>query len=120
MMTSAVNRRVLFIITGDPRQSARPAEAVRIAAGLSAGRNVEVTACFCSAAALVVGDAAEELVDGDSIARYLPLLAESGSVCVPQGAAASVTAQTPMAHSREITDQELARLAANSDAVIRF
>ena len=38
--------RVLFIVTGDPRTSPRPAEAVRIAAGVVAWKRADI-AVYC-------------------------------------------------------------------------
>jgi hypothetical protein len=72
-----MKRRVLFIIDSDPRTSHRPAEAVRIAAGIAVWKEVEVSLYFHGAAALALTDEAETLVHGDSFARHLTLFRDA-------------------------------------------
>ena len=112
---------ILFIIESDPRRSGRPAEAVRIAAGVGAWRQVEVAVYLREAAVLVLGTDAEELMDGEDYARYLPVLGELGRpIRVQKGAAAlSQLGQATLPYE-EISDEQLAGLAAASDGVMRF
>lgn len=70
--------KALFVITSDPRTSHRPAEAIRIAAGVAAWKKVQVDVCLMGAAARVLEESVDELVDADHLTRYLPLLRESG------------------------------------------
>jgi hypothetical protein len=111
----------LFIIERDPRRSGRPAEAVRIAAGVGAWKKVEVAVYLREAAVLVLGEQAEDLKDGGDFARYLPILRESGQSVYAQKAAAALAelgqAALPF---EEISDEQLARLAAASGCVLRF
>lgn len=112
---------VLFIVTADPRTCPRPAEAIRIAAGVGGWGKVTVSIYLRGPAILTLGEDAEELVDGDDLARYWPMVGGWGRpVRVQAGAeelgglaAAPVTLQP-------ITDEELARLAAEQRYVLRF
>ena len=113
--------RVLFIVTSDPRNSPRPAEAVRIAAGVGAWPRVETTLYLRGAAALAVGEFSDDLVDGENFARYVPLVLESGRPIYVQRDA-SPTAELIEAglNIEAIDDTQLAELAAASHSVVRF
>ncbi len=68
----------LVIIETDPRTSARPAEAIRIAAGIGVWKKTEVTLLLRGpVAGYSLQEYADELVDEDNFTRYLPLVAES-------------------------------------------
>jgi hypothetical protein len=113
--------KALFIVNSDPRTSPRPAEAVRIAAGVGTWRKVEVTLVLCEAAVLALSEFPDELVDEDNFTRYLPIVGEFGRpVYVETGAPLlEDLGQTPVSYER-ITVARLARLAADSDCVLRF
>jgi hypothetical protein len=66
--------KALFVITSDPRTSHRPAEAVRIAAGVGAWKKVAVSLYLHGAAARILDEATGDFVDEEHIARYLPML----------------------------------------------
>jgi hypothetical protein len=111
----------LFVIESDPRQSGRPAEAVRIVAGVSAWKKVDVALYLRQAAVLVLGEEAEALVDGEQYARYLPVLLESGGpVYVQKGAALLGQLGQPTSRFEEISDEQLAGMAATRGCVLRF
>ena len=116
-----MNPGVLFVITTDPRTSPRPAEAVRIAAGVGAWRKAAVTIYLRDAAVLALSEFPDELTDGLIFSRYLPLVGESsGEVCA-QGSAPWVrgVGRAPVSF-REIDDEELATLASENHYLIRF
>jgi hypothetical protein len=116
-----VKPTALFIVTTDPRVSPRPAEAVRIAAGVDTWQKVAVTLYLRDAAALALGEAAEELTDGDDFRRYLPLLAESGRlVLVQRGNPRLRELGETIAPFLEVDDGELAARAAESRFLLRF
>ena len=69
--------RTLVIIETDPRTSARPAEAIRIAAGIGAWKKTEVTLLLRGPAGYSLQEYADELVDEDNFVRYLPIVAEA-------------------------------------------
>lgn len=112
---------VLFIVTGDPRTSPRPAEAIRIAAGVGGWGKVAVSIYLRGPAILTLGEDGEELVDGDDLARYWPMVERWGRpVRVQEGAKElDGVAAAPVAF-QSITDDELARLAAEQRYVLRF
>ena len=67
----------LVIIETDPRKSPRPAEAIRIAAGIGAWKKTDVTLLLRGpVAGYSLQEYADELVDEDNFTRYLPLVAE--------------------------------------------
>src|SRR5271168_5303764 len=71
--------KTLVIIETDPRTSARPAEAVRIAAGIGVWKKTDVTLLLRGpVAGYSLQEYADELMDEDNFTRYLPLVAESG------------------------------------------
>ncbi len=113
--------RVLFIVTGDPRTSPRPAEAVRIAAGVGAWQKADIAVYLQAEAALALGEPDGGLVDEDGYAQFWPMLAESNQPIYVQKNAPALNklgpATVPFA---EITDAQLAELAAGQTYVIRF
>jgi len=116
MKTSA-----LFVIQSDPRRSRRPAEAVRIAAGVAAWKKVDVAVYLREAAVLILGEQAETLVDGEDYARYLPILQDSGRpVYVQKGAAALAELGQASLPFQAISDERLAGLAVARASMLRF
>ncbi len=113
--------RILFIITGDPRSSPRPAEAVRIAAGVGTWPKMEVIVYLRDAAVLALSEPLDELVDEDHYTRYLPMVAGSGRpIFVQQGAPLLRVMDQAALPFEEINDQMLAELTAGSTCVVRF
>jgi hypothetical protein len=71
--------KTLVIVETDPRTSPRPAEAIRIAAGIGVWKKTDVTLLLRGpVAGYSLQEYADELVDEDNFTRYLPLVAESG------------------------------------------
>ncbi len=115
------NPKVLFIVSGDPRTSARPAEGVRIAAGVGAWKKADITLYLRNAAVLALSEFADELVDEDNYTRYLPIVAEFGRpIFVQKNARELLEIGETALKFKEISDGELAELAANSTYVVRF
>ena len=113
--------KVLFIITGDPRSSPRPAEAIRIAAGVGTWQKTEVSVYLRDAAVLALSERVDELVDEESFTRYFPMVAEFGRpVYVQHGAPLLREMGRPSLPFEEIDDGKLANLAADSTYVARF
>jgi hypothetical protein len=65
----AGHQPVVVLISADPRASHRAFEAMRIGIGIVAGEN-DVTFVLTGAAAHLLDDDTDELVDGDEIARF--------------------------------------------------
>ncbi len=66
--------RTLVTLTEDPRASPRPAEAIRIAAGIGGWNKTEVDLLLHGPAAWILSPFADEFVDGDNYHHYLPIL----------------------------------------------
>ena len=115
------NPKVLIIVTGDPRVSPRPAEAVRIAAGVGAWKKVDITLYLRDSAVLALSEFADEFVDEDNYTRYLPIVAEFGRpIFVQKDSPQLSDLGEPALKYQEISDDELARLASVSNYVLRF
>ncbi len=113
--------QVLVIVTTDPRRSPRPAEAVRIAAGIAAGQRVDVALYFRGEAVLALSEINDDLVDADNFSRYLPMARDWNlPVYVERGAPSLKDLGQPLRSMEEISDAELARIATASEYVLRF
>ena len=116
-----MNPNALFIIERDPRRSGRQAEAVRIAAGVGVWRKVEIAVYLRGAAVLLLGEEADALMDGENYAQSLPILEESGQpVFVEKGAAELGELGQAALPFEEISDEQLAAMAAASGSVLRY
>jgi hypothetical protein len=69
-------RRILVLVTGDPQQSARPGEAIRMALGLGSGAHTVSVVLHGPAVALLFPEAQESRCAED-VEQYLPSLAEA-------------------------------------------
>lgn len=116
-----MNPSLLVVVTSDPRSSTRPAEAVRIAAGVGTWKKADVTLYLRGPAVLALSEYADELMEEDNFNRYLPIVGEWGRpVLVEQGAAQlGDLGESPVPWS-EIDDTALARQVAASTYVLRF
>src|SRR5882724_6472666 len=111
---------VLILIASDPRTSHRPAEAIRIAAGIGVWKTVEMTVYLREAAVLALSEDAEGFVDEENYTRYLPMVRDFGRpIYVQRGAALLPKPGATSLKFEELDDDELARLAAGSTYVIR-
>src|SRR4051812_36023128 len=70
--------RSLFIIRSDPRTSHRPAEAIRIAAGVGTWKKADISIYLAGAAVLAMGEYVDDLVDEDNFTRYFPIVKDFG------------------------------------------
>jgi len=116
-----MNPRVLFVITGDPRSSARPAEAIRIAAGVGTWKKTDISVYLRGAAVLALSEYADEFVDEDNYVRYFPIVGEFGRpIYVQKNAAQLADIGEAILPFKEISDDELAELAAHQTYLVRF
>lgn len=113
--------KLLLLVTSDPRTSGRPAEAIRIAAGVGTWKKAEVTLYLRGPAVLAAGEWVDELVDEDNFARYLPIVGEFGRpVYVQQGAPELADAGELTVKTEAIGDARLAELVTQATYVLRF
>ena len=112
---------LLVIVESDPRENERPAEAIRIAAGVAAWKKATVTVYLRGPAIRALGEWVDDLKEEDNFTRYLPLLAESGRSVLAQAGAPELNdlGESPVKFE-VIDDHELARRAAGTRHVLRF
>jgi len=112
---------LLFLLNHDPRTSPRPAEAIRIAAGLAAWQKVRLRVCLRGPAVWVLTRETHLLLDDEPIRRHLPGLADPERPFYVQ-ASASILAELGPARfpCQPITPPDLAALAARADCVLQF
>ena len=111
----------LFIIETDPRSSPRPAEAIRIAAGVAVWKSVIVKVYLREAAILMLSGSRERLLDEDNFAQYLPLLWDQpDSIFVERSSPFLLQAGKVEMQFRAISDEQAAELAAGCSHVSRF
>jgi hypothetical protein len=116
-----VKPSALFIVTGDPRTSAKPAEAIRIAAGVGTWKKADITVYLRGPAVLALSEYVDEFIDEDNFSRYFPIVGEFGRPIYAQRGAPllSEIGDSPLTFE-EIDDAQLARLAAGCNYVLRF
>ena len=82
---------------------------------------MEVSVYLRGAAVLILGENRDDFVDADNYERYLPLLAKPDRPIYAQSGSPSLKLmERGPFPSLEISDAELARLAAERSQVIRF
>ncbi len=112
---------LLIMVESDPRRSPRPAEAIRIAAGVGAWKKTEVTVCLRGPAVLALGEFTDDLVDEDNFVRYLPIIREWGRpVYVQEGQSLLSELGQATVPFHPISDSGLAALAAQHTSILRF
>ena len=113
-------RSLLIHVTSDPRECSRPAEAVRIAAGIGAWRKVQVHLYFEGPAVRALDEYADELAEGELFGQYLPAVPDhGGKILVDQGNLLLKSIQ-PSVPFEPISSDALQRFAAQADHVMRF
>ena len=114
-------RNVLIMISSDPRSSQRPAEAIRLAAGLAQWPRINVRVYLRDAAVLALSGEPDDLMDGEFFRDCLPLVAKPETPIYVQHLSPTVR---EIGHSAvrflEISDDQLAREIARSHYVLRF
>ncbi len=112
---------ILFIVSSDPRTSARPAEAIRVAAGLGAWKKAEVRVYLHGPAIRALGEWVDELKDEDNYTRYLPMLVDgSRPALVEAGAVEAADLGEATAAYEEVDATGLAGWCGRATTVLRF
>ena len=112
---------VLFVVGSDPRSSHRPAEAVRVAAGIGTWKKADVRLYLHGPAIRALGEWVDDLVDEDNFTRYLPILRDLGHpVLVEAGALGAADLGEASVPFKETTPSELAQWCARASSVIHF
>ncbi len=109
------------MIETDPRSSARPAEGIRIAAGIGAWKKTEVTLLLRGPAGYSLQEFADELVDEDNFVRYLPMVAEAAQPIYLEDSFKDLSALEGSAFAYEVIPVgRVAELVAAHDYLIRL
>ena len=88
-----MSKRIAVVISEDPRATARPVEALRIALGLCAGDH-KLTVVLLGQAPLLLNEDTEEIIDVDILEKYLPSFKHlSIPFVVEQGTVVNVIAE---------------------------
>ena len=113
--------KLLVIIDSDPRTSPRPAEALRMAGGIGVWDQVTVNVCLRHEASWAHAQDISSLTGSRMFKQFIPMVRESGGAVYIQSTDDScmcIDADTLM--NRNIKDEKLAKIAAESDYVLRF
>ncbi|MDD2706829.1 MAG: DsrE family protein [Verrucomicrobiae bacterium] len=111
--------KTLVIVSEDPMQSRLPAEAIRIAAGISAWKKTEVTLLLRGPSFLILSSDTDDFVDADHYPHYLPIIRDWPAPVLLAPEALPPPPDPTLKH-RQITAKEEADLRANSHCLIPF
>lgn len=113
--------RTLVVISSDPRTSARPAEGIRIAAGVGAWKKTIVTLLLRGPSGYSLGEYVDELVHEDCYTRYLPIVADAGQPIYLADDFTDLDALegSPFKYQR-VSEAEIAKLYAENDYFIQM
>jgi hypothetical protein len=112
-----MRKKALIVVDADPLRSHRPAEALRLAAGLAACGTTEVTFCLIGPASALLRTN-EDLTGEEDVRLAWPVLEENSVMVFADripAAGASV-----FGSARQLEPGGLARLAAEMDYSLRF
>ena len=113
--------RTLVIVETDPRTSARPAEGIRIAAGIGAWKKTDVTLLLRGPAGYSLQEYADELIDEDNFTRYLPIVVEGPRPVYVEDSFADLAALEGSPWRYEVISPErTAELIGANDYLIRL
>jgi hypothetical protein len=120
-MPEPAHKTLVIAVSSDPRSSHRPAEAIRLAAGLAAWRKIDVTLFLTGPAVLAVASDPDDFVDEESYNRYLPMFLEMGRPVLvdAESNALALAENTAVAH-RKISRAEFAAETSRTTYLMRF
>jgi hypothetical protein len=110
----------LFLIASNPHASHRPAEGVRIAAGVAAWKKTRVRLYLHGDAVRCLDEWAEELVDGDNFPSYLPILRDLACPVGVQAGAPGLADLAPTLKYTELSESDLKKWVAEATFLLRF
>ena len=103
-MSPPRKKKLIILIGSDGESSARPVEAVRIAAGMASWKNLEIHVVFQGVSTKCLEEGADTLCDGDQLNNYLTVL-RNGEASV---------------YEESLDLAALSRLCADADQVASF
>lgn len=112
---------LVMIVESDPRTSGRPAEGIRLAAGVAVWKKAQFTLILRGPAVHAITEWADDLVDEDHYTRYLPILMESGGSIRLDATSPDLKDLNETSIPRHLIEPlEAAQLLAKADHVFRF
>jgi len=118
-MPEPANKSLIIVVSSDPRSSHRPAEAIRLAAGLAAWRKIDVTLFLTGPAVIAVNSDSDDFVDEESYRRYLPMFLECSRPLLVD-AESAVPPMEQMATHRKVSHVEFAAETSRATYLMRF
>jgi hypothetical protein len=113
-----MSKRIAVVISEDPRMTARPVEALRIALGLCAGDHL-TTVVLLGPASTLLGEDTEDIIDVDVLEKYLPSFQQLGvPFVVATGAPMSASPQGFSLTLR--TSDEIRQIVRSADRSLIF
>jgi hypothetical protein len=113
-------RNLLIEIVSDPAASPRPAEAVRIAAGVGAWGKVQVHLYFKGPAVRALDEFAEELTNGELFRQYLSVIPNHGGRLIVDQANPRLASLNPAVPFEALTSDQILQMESQMDHVMRF
>ena len=112
--------KIVFLIRSNPIDSHRPAEAVRIAAGLGIG-NSPIKIVLSGEAPHILSSDEEDLTDIEIIEKFLPLITEMDiPIYVDKGSLSNINLKNSPYKFRIIDAEEASELLAGGHYVFVF
>ncbi|MCC7202243.1 MAG: DsrE family protein [Nitrospirae bacterium] len=112
--------KIVFLIRSNPCESARPAEAIRIAAGLGTGNN-SIKVILSGNAVRALSPDEDDLEDIDIIEKFLPIIKDwEIPLYVDKGSAADVDLKGSPYSYTTVNNEELSELIAGGHSTFVF
>ncbi len=111
----------LIMIESDPLSSHKPAEGIRLAAGLHVWKRTEIQLLLCGPAAFCLQEFHDDCIDEDNFTHYLPMVRESKSPVFVDGRFADREMLAPELWPFSYVDSaQIADLLAKAKNIIRL
>ena len=112
--------KIIFLIRSDPSESHRPAEAIRIAAGLGTGNN-SIKIILSGEAVRVLSPDEEDLEDMDIIEKFLPIIKDwEIPLYVDRDSSAGIDLKKSPYAFRTVDNEAVAEILAGGHSVFVF
>ena len=113
-------RTLLIKIASDPRKSPRPAEAVRIGAGVGAWNKVKVHLALEGPAVFCLDQFADELTNGDLFSQYLPAILNHGGRILVDASSPALNSIKPALTFERLGSDEIRQFQSQVDHTMQF
>ena len=113
-------RTLLIKIASDPRKSARPAEAVRIGAGVGAWNKVQVHLVLEGPAVHCLDEFADELNNGELFLQYLPAILNHGGRIIVDDANPILKSIKPQIAFEPLDPKAISKISNEVDHLMTF